>query len=119
MTIGADLSADSVDSSILEELRHAVGDALEEIIDSYLCDTSRQIETARGALGQDDANSVREIAHQLKSSSASVGAVKLSDLMQRIDAIGASGRVDGSAPLLAEAADNLGQVQAYFAVTSR
>ncbi len=79
------------------------GDALvQKVINAYVGDTPRQLHVLRQALDQGDAESVRRVAHGLKSASANIGAAHLASLLRELEALGKSGNVDSGAPLLAE-----------------
>jgi HPt (histidine-containing phosphotransfer) domain-containing protein len=68
-------------------------DFLVELIDVYLKDTPHRVTQLRQALdGGDNETFVRE-AHTLKSSSASVGAMRLSALAKEMESAGRSGRI--------------------------
>ena len=56
-----------------------------EIIDEYLADSSRLLASLREASGDE----LRRAAHSLKSTSASVGAVRLAELCAEVERAGA------------------------------
>ena len=62
----------------------------------------------REAIERADATGVREAAHALKSSSANVGAIRLSSLFKELEALGRSGSVEG-------APESVGAIDAEFA----
>ncbi|WP_343028574.1 response regulator [Massilia sp. MP_M2] len=79
------------------------GDALvSKVIAAYVGDTPRQLHALRQALSEGDADSVRRVAHGLKSASANIGAVHLSGLCRELEQLGRSGNVDSGAPLLSD-----------------
>ena len=81
------------------------GDALvQKVIAAYVGDTPRQLHALRQALGEGDAESVRRVAHGLKSASANIGATHLSGLCRELEQLGRSGNVDSGGPLLADLA---------------
>jgi two-component system sensor histidine kinase/response regulator len=55
-------------------------DFLVDLIDVYLADTPNRIAQMRGAVGGGDTDTLSREAHTLKSSSANVGAMRLSAL---------------------------------------
>jgi HPt (histidine-containing phosphotransfer) domain-containing protein len=59
-----------------------------------------------------DAEELRRVAHSMKSGSANVGAERLSRLCKSLETIGATGKVDGSLPLLEEASGEFLRVSA-------
>jgi len=79
------------------------GDALvNKVIAAYVGDTPRQLHALRQALGEGDAESVRRVAHGLKSASANIGAARLSGLCRDLEQLGRSGNVDSGGPLLSD-----------------
>ncbi len=62
-----------------------------EIIDEYLADSSRLLASLREASGDE----LRRAAHSLKSTSASVGAVRLAELCAEVERAGADPAVVG------------------------
>ena len=63
---------------------------LAELIDTYLDDTPNRLHNMRGALDAGEAEVFVREAHTLKSSSANLGAMRLSQLAQRLEATAAT-----------------------------
>ncbi len=86
-----------VDPKALHKLQDMLGEpaseALAEVIDSYLENAPKLIEAIRTAVSCQDAASLQQAAHTLKSSSAALGATTLSQLCQELEAIGQAGTV--------------------------
>ena len=97
---------DPVDRAALENIRalsRDAGDALvQKVINAYVGDTPRHLQALRQALTTRDAESLRRIAHGLKSASANIGAARLAAACRDLEQLGRGGSVDGAAPLLAE-----------------
>lgn len=95
---------DAVNRSALDNIRSLSrdsGDALvHKVVTAYMGDTPRHLHALRQALGGLDAESVRRVAHSLKSSSANIGAARLATLCRELEQLGRAGSVDGAAPLL-------------------
>jgi two-component system sensor histidine kinase/response regulator len=100
--------ADPINRAALDNIRALSrddGDALvQKVIAAYVGDTPRQLHALRQALGEGDAESVRRVAHGLKSASANIGATHLSSLCRELEQLGRSGNVDSGGPLLADLA---------------
>ena len=82
--------SDSVlDAAALAALRSldptGAGKLLERVLAAFESSTSRLVAQLRTARLAADAESVKHVAHTLKSSSASIGAVKLSQLCAEIE----------------------------------
>ena len=72
--------------SHLDQLRgNGQDDALREIIDLFLEQTHEQISQLNEAVDKNDTETTGNIAHQLKGSSANLGARRLSDAFSRLE----------------------------------
>jgi HPt (histidine-containing phosphotransfer) domain-containing protein len=65
--------------------------ALGRLIDIFLENTPQSLSSLRSALVQSDAGALRMAAHSLKSSSASYGAMHLSELCKALEEMARSG----------------------------
>lgn len=89
-----------VDERILAEVMASTGDDIgfvRELIQTYLADTPAQFEAMTVAVEADDAASLVRPAHTLKSSSATVGAMRLSSVARELEMAGRSGSLDAAA----------------------
>jgi CheY-like chemotaxis protein/HPt (histidine-containing phosphotransfer) domain-containing protein len=87
------------------------GDALaKRVMRTYLDDMPAGLARMKTAAEAGDAEELRRIAHSMKSSSANVGAERLSRLCKALETIGAKGTVEGTLPLLEEASGELERV---------
>jgi CheY-like chemotaxis protein/HPt (histidine-containing phosphotransfer) domain-containing protein len=79
------------------------GDALvQKVIAAYVDDTPQHLQTLRRAIAGEDANSVRKVAHSLKSASANVGAQKLAQLCKEMEHLGRAETTEGASGLLTD-----------------
>lgn len=69
-----------LDLETLTVLRDAIGDDINNIISLYLNDVPNSLQRMQQALEQNDLVTVGRLAHSLKSSSASLGAMQISRL---------------------------------------
>ncbi len=72
-------------SQIMRMLGSRARERWAEVVDAYAMETPRLIASLDGAVGQDDPEEVRRIAHQLKSSSAVLAAVRLARLCEILE----------------------------------
>lgn len=82
------------DPAVLDELRRATGgdDAfVKELIGTYLADGAELVETIATALQAGDGAAVVRPAHTLKSSSASLGAMRLAQVCRSLEEEGRTG----------------------------
>jgi HPt (histidine-containing phosphotransfer) domain-containing protein len=93
-----------LDAAVLDELRDATGDDEEFIVDlveTYVTEGAANLEGILAAAAADDPAAIVRPAHTLKSSSASLGAMRLSAIARAIEE---AGRV-GDSERLAEDAE--------------
>ncbi|PSR16060.1 hypothetical protein C8255_19835 [filamentous cyanobacterium CCP3] len=81
----------TLDALVLGELHKALGDdtgeVVGELIDFYLADTPPVLESMKTAVAQQDFEVLQRLAHGLKSSSAALGALRLSQLCWHLETI--------------------------------
>jgi HPt (histidine-containing phosphotransfer) domain-containing protein len=86
----------TLDQAAFDHLLEITGDDLEfvdELIDTYLADGSLQLEAMGAAASSGDAAALVRPAHSLKSSSANVGAMALTDICRELEAAARTGDV--------------------------
>ncbi len=100
-----------LNNSILDELRDVLGGEVDKIIAVYLEDTPRLIaQLERAALGNDPI-ALRVAAHTLKSSSANVGAMTLSDASRTLEEGARDGSLEKPEALVARIVTEFAQVR--------
>jgi two-component system sensor histidine kinase/response regulator len=93
-----------VDSTALERLVKITADdpgLLTGLIDTFLDEVPRLVEGARRGLQQGQAEEVRRAGHTLKSTGATFGAMRFSELSRSLESLAMSGTLDGAAELIA------------------
>ena len=96
-----------VDEAVLAELLASTGDDpafVRELLETYLAETPDQLAAIRAAIEADDAEALVRPAHTLKSSSATLGAMRLSALARELEMAGRSGSLATDAGELLQAA---------------
>jgi CheY-like chemotaxis protein len=93
---------DPVIAAALEELSGGDQEFLAELIETFLEDAPKLLRRLRAAEDAADADTVRLVAHSLKSNGAELGALTLSELCKELETLGRSGRLDGAAALVDE-----------------
>ncbi len=104
----------SIDRHVIEELLESVGGDrafLAELVDTYLSDSPQLLSQLHSSLAASNADEFRRAAHSLKSSSANLGALKLSAIAKELEMMGKAGALDGAEPRIAEAESEFKQVQ--------
>lgn len=73
----------------IRALQHPGGpDLVQRVTSIYLVDAPKLLRELGEAIGRSDGSGVRNVAHSLKSSSASVGASRLAELCREMEALG-------------------------------
>ncbi len=95
-----------LDNGVLDELRASVGgdeDFVRDLVQTYLAEAPQHLGQITAAAGRADAEAIVRPAHTLKSSSAALGATRMSAISRQIEFCGREGRVVDLAPLADEA----------------
>ncbi len=109
------MSFPTLDGSAFDHLLEITGNDLEfvdELIDTYLADASLQLEAMRAAASSGDAAGLVRPAHSLKSSSANVGAMALSDICRTLEAAARRGAVPDASERVADCDQAFADVRA-------
>jgi HPt (histidine-containing phosphotransfer) domain-containing protein len=97
-------SSDAVDPSALDDLAEIDpdGSLLAELVELFCVETPRRIDVLKQAYRDGLCEAMTCEAHALKSSCAQLGALRLSEICQRLEILGRHGTLDRVAPLLPE-----------------
>lgn len=96
--IPVDVEGETLDTSALDTLRELGDDAfVRELVDDFATSMEEYLPSLRVAAQEGDAQTVYRTAHTVKSSSASLGAMRVSALAARIEQAGRGGALDGVA----------------------
>jgi len=101
-----DHSNSVIDMRVIADLRELGGDdepgLLTELIEMYLVDAPARLHDVEAGLASGDIKLVERASHTLKSSSANIGAMNLSELAKRIEEFARNQDRASITPLLAE-----------------
>ena len=100
---GQDRIETVIDTTVLEDIRDLMEDDFPDLVRRFLEDSADLIDQLDQGIARGDADSVYRAAHTLKSSSAALGALALSDRAKHLEALGRSGVLDSAAAEAAEA----------------
>ena len=95
-----------LDDNVIAELRESVGGDDAFVIDlaaTYLAEGPEHLQALEDAVARGDVAAAVRPAHTLKSSSASLGAMRLSEISRGIEHAAREGRADGLAEAVEEA----------------
>ena len=85
-----------VDKNIITSLKEIMGDAFSMLINTFIDDTGKLIQSLAELQQQNDLEVFTRNAHSIKSSSANVGALQLSAIAADLEAMGKSGDISDS-----------------------
>jgi len=115
---GDDVGAAVLDPSIVEPLRNAKPEFWKRLVGVYMDTTPanlEKLEKLEHALAEADCPAVRMVAHTMKSSSANMGTMRLSDLCRRLEAAAVEERLETGAALFADLRREFDSVAAALA----
>jgi CheY-like chemotaxis protein/HPt (histidine-containing phosphotransfer) domain-containing protein len=96
----------AIDRRALERIRTIqpgrAGELLQRAVLTYFTSATQLIDTLGSAVPKDDAETIEQAAHRLKSSSAMLGADSLADVCRQLEACARSGSLAEAPALLAE-----------------
>ena len=90
----------AITSEALDELRSLMGESLDEVLQTFIDYVPDQINELSKAVFNNDADGVFNLAHKMKSSSSSIGALGLAQTAEQIEMIGRAGSTEGTVELL-------------------
>ncbi|WP_392531576.1 PAS domain S-box protein [Nostoc sp. C117] len=108
------LNNSKIDAKILTSLRDILrGDrvAFVELLQCYLTETPRLVQNISTAIANEDAQTLWKTAHQLKSSSASVGAITLAQLCKELERQGRSNKFQNNLDTISQLHQEYQQVK--------
>ncbi len=101
----AEAPGSPIDHGALDQIRgvgaEGSGDVLAKVIRIYLASAAKLLEALRDGVRRGDPIALHEAAHALKSSSATVGALRLASLCADLELLGRTRRLEGAASGLA------------------
>jgi HPt (histidine-containing phosphotransfer) domain-containing protein len=86
-----------LDQAVIAELRASTGDDddfVRELVDAYVSEATEYLDAMTAAAGSSDPAAIVRPAHTLKSSSATLGAMRLADISRGIEEAGRAGRAN-------------------------
>jgi len=96
----------TLDPTALDQLLKLVGgdkDNYYKLIDSFLEETPKLLEGVRKAIEKKDHEHLRRMSHTLKSTCRDFGAIRLSNLGTKLEAISKTGNISGAPELIEQA----------------
>ncbi len=101
-----------IDPGAYQDLKNQVGaDFIIELVDTYSQETAGLIEQLRQALDSADPAAFGRLAHSIKSSSASLGALAFAQQARELELMGKAGDLAGAGPKIERLAIDFEQVK--------
>ena len=92
-----------LDTAQLTELKDIMEDAFDDLVSTYLDDSSEKLVQLESALSAQDAQQVSSLAHSLKGSSSNICAAGLADKFKVLEDMGRAGDVSQGSDALIDA----------------
>jgi HPt (histidine-containing phosphotransfer) domain-containing protein len=83
---------------------------LNQIFEAFLSDGAARLAALHGAVEKHDASSLHQASHALKGASANIGARRMADLAQQLQALGETDSVEGAGLLIEELEEEFARV---------
>ncbi|MFT5392510.1 MAG: hypothetical protein ACI8PT_002708 [Gammaproteobacteria bacterium] len=107
-----------VNHAVLADLKSLVGNGISDIIAAFIDDAEHLLVRMSHAVESFDVKMLSAASEQLKSSSATLGALKFALLMQRVEATARAGETTGIDALVREATTEFSLVRTCLLTTS-
>lgn len=111
---GVDSSIKIIDEDIIESLKELVGDGFANIVEVYIKTASELMDNIGGDLEKSDNQGLVFNAHTLKSSSAQLGVMLLSDIARQMEELGLEEKSENCDELYADAKEVFESVKIYM-----
>jgi len=108
------MTAPAMDMVAYAELKEIMEEVLDEIIEAYLETIPGMLETLQTQIQNKNTDQVFEIAHLIKSSSSSIGAVGMAKTAEIIELAGREGTIDNIAPHMEELKLQYKEVESFL-----
>jgi len=83
-----------IDAQVVQELREVMEDGFQGLVQTYLDNTPQLLQELDQAASRSQVDALVIPAHSLKSSSANLGAIRLSELARRVETAAREGRLE-------------------------
>ncbi len=108
----------AIDAATFNDLQELGGDDggefIRGILGDFIRDSAERVAAIQSGFSAGSAREVEEAAHSLKSSSAYVGALRLSRINEQLQGLGRRGNVAGAGDLIAELGQEFDRVKTAF-----
>jgi HPt (histidine-containing phosphotransfer) domain-containing protein len=91
-----------IDIATYDGMKELLEDEFPAFLDMFFSENQEALDKIKAGLESNDADAIRAAAHNLKSSSGYIGAIKLSELARDIETQASTGNVDSISDMFAE-----------------
>ena len=102
--------SETIDRQIISELQEVMEEEFADLLETYLSNAPALISQIEEAAGQRRVDAMILPAHSLKSSSANVGALHLSELAKQVELSGKAGDLEAALVAFSQLPDEMGRV---------
>ncbi len=104
----------AMDMRAYKEMKGVMGEVLKELIETFIEYMPGQLDDLKNAIENSDTELMFGIAHRVKSSSNSIGALGLAETAETIELLGRAGKTDGSLEHFSVLAEQLTEVTTFL-----
>ncbi len=108
------MSQTAMDTSAFSEMKELMGDTLNEVIGLCLQSLPEQLNAIEDAIDKNNAESLFNVSHKMKSASGSIGAFGLAQKAETLEMIGRDGSTQVSDQAIDELRDATEQVITFL-----
>lgn len=120
MSEGGEVTCDVIDKSVLDSLRELQEagdpDIVAEVGGLFIHHSPEKVEAIMKSAANGDARGLQMAAHSLKSSSAYIGAMRLSAMAKELELMGRANALDGAREKAQRLNDEFGQVMSALRI---
>lgn len=88
---------------------------LNQLFESFVVDGEARLSTLRGTLDKGNAETMRKAAHALKGASGNIGARRMAEISQELQALGEAGTIEGAASWVDQLEEEFARVKTEIA----
>lgn len=90
----------AIDTDAFAEMKDIMGEAITEVIETFLNTVPEQIDKLEAAIKEGHSEQVFDIAHRMKSSGSSIGALGFAEAAADIEQVARQGTTENTSALL-------------------
>ena len=111
---GALAAEPPVDMDRMNDLTDGNDDSLRELVEMYLKQTHKQFDQMQTAIRDNNADSLRRVAHSCAGASATLGMTRLLPRLREMERLGTSGVINGAGEIFEHAAREYADIQEFL-----